>query len=206
MAVILNETAAALFGFTDRIGQKIYTFDGNFNPAEAKPEQFIELTIIGVVKDFHYESLRDNIGALCFQPRQIGRTGVVPVQRYGDRLGDHCAGKRVEKPVAGPAVHYRFLDDAFARMYEAEQRVGKIAGIFGILSVLVSCLGLFGLAAFTTEQRTKEISIRKVLGASVAYGFAGRRFYETRGCCHRDCHTRGLVFYAAMAIRFCLPG
>jgi putative ABC transport system permease protein len=53
-------------------------------------------------------------------------------------------------------------------MYEAEQRVGAIAGIFGLLSVLVSCLGLFGLAAFTTEQRTKEIGIRKVLGASVA--------------------------------------
>lgn len=63
--------------------------------------------------------------------------------------------------------NYRFLDDSFARMYDAERRVGKIAGVFGLLSILVSCLGLFGLAAFTTEQRTKEIGIRKVLGASV---------------------------------------
>jgi putative ABC transport system permease protein len=62
----------------------------------------------------------------------------------------------------------RFLDEAFGRMYESERRVAKIAGVFALLSVLISCLGLFGLATFTAEQRTKEIGIRKVLGASVA--------------------------------------
>ncbi|MCB0307722.1 MAG: ABC transporter permease, partial [Calditrichaeota bacterium] len=62
---------------------------------------------------------------------------------------------------------YRFMDESFAQMYQAEQRVGRIAGIFALLSVFVSCLGLFGLASYATEQRTKEIGIRKVLGASV---------------------------------------
>jgi putative ABC transport system permease protein len=60
------------------------------------------------------------------------------------------------------------MDDAFAKMYKSEQRVSTIAGIFALLSILISCLGLFGLAAYTTERRTKEIGIRKVLGASVA--------------------------------------
>ena len=63
---------------------------------------------------------------------------------------------------------YRFLDDSFNEMYDAEQRVGKIALIFSILAIAIACLGLFGLATFIAEQRTKEIGIRKVLGASVS--------------------------------------
>lgn len=167
MAVIINETAARLWGFEDPVGQKIYTPSRNFQGAP-RPEDFEELTIVGVVKDFHWASMRDNIGALCFQ---MGNSRGLASFRYkGADTAPVIAALEKEWKALSPdqPFSYRFLDESFARMYEAEQRVGAIAGIFGLLSVLVSCLGLFGLAAFTTEQRTKEIGIRKVLGASVA--------------------------------------
>jgi putative ABC transport system permease protein len=65
------------------------------------------------------------------------------------------------------ALRYRYLDESFASMYDAERRVGQIAGVFALLAIAISCLGLFGLAAYSTEQRTREIGIRKVLGATV---------------------------------------
>lgn len=166
MSVIINETAARLWGFDEPVGQKIYTPSHNVQGAP-RPEDFEELTIVGVVKDFHWSSLRDNIGALCFQ---MGSSRGLASFRYkGSDTGPVIAALEKEWKALSPdqPFSYRFLDESFARMYEAEQRVGAIAGIFGLLSVLVSCLGLFGLAAFTTEQRTKEIGIRKVLGASV---------------------------------------
>jgi putative ABC transport system permease protein len=167
MAVILNETAAALFGFDDPIGQKIYSLNANLQ-GSPRPEDFVEFEIIGVVKDFHWSSLRDNIGALCLQ---LGRsTGLASFRYQGAATASVIAAleKNWKDLSAGQPFSYRFLDDSFDRMYSAERRLGKIAGIFGLLSVLVSCLGLFGLAMFTAEQRTKEIGIRKVLGASVA--------------------------------------
>ncbi len=165
--IIVNETAAKQMGFADPIGQKIYVPNRNFDGAP-KPEDFTELHIIGVVKDFHWSSLRDNIGALCLQ---LGNSrGLISFRYQGNETAAVIAALEKQWKAMAPeqAFSYRFLDDAFARMYDAERRIGKIAGIFGILSILVSCLGLFGLAAFTTEQRTKEIGIRKVLGASVA--------------------------------------
>ena len=166
MGVILNETAARQFGFSDPIGQKIYVPDRNFQGAP-KPEDFVELTIIGVVRDFHWSSLRDNIGALCFQLDKSRGLAAFRYKGADTKSVIEALEKNWKNLSPDQPFNYRFLDDAFARMYEAEQRVGTIAGIFGLLSILVSCLGLFGLAAFTTEQRTKEIGIRKVLGASV---------------------------------------
>ena len=164
--LIINETAAKLFGFSDPVGQKIYTLDNNIQ-GTPKPEDFVELEVIGVVKDFHWSSLRDNIGPLCLQ---LGRSrGLISFRYKGSETSAVTAAlEREWKNLAtGQPFNYRFLDDSFARMYDTERRIGTIAAIFGLLSVLVSCLGLFGLAAFTTEQRTKEIGIRKVLGASI---------------------------------------
>ncbi len=165
--VILNETAAKLFGFADPVGQSIYTLKDNVRETP-KPEDFMELHIIGVVKDFNWESLHSKVGALCFQ---LGNSQGLASFRYkGAETASVVAALEKNWRALSPEqpFSYRFLDDSFSRMYEAEQRVGKIAGVFGLLSILVSCLGLFGLAAFTTEQRTKEIGIRKVLGASIA--------------------------------------
>lgn len=166
-AVILNETAASLFGFDDPIGKKIYTLEES-PEGTPQPEDFQELTVIGVVENFHWASMRENIGALSMRlsPSQgyisfkynAGETEAVI-----SALQNQWQQMAPEQPFS-----HRFLDSAFADMYVAEQRVGNIAGVFALLSILVSCLGLFGLASYATEQRTKEIGIRKVLGATVA--------------------------------------
>jgi putative ABC transport system permease protein len=165
LAVILNETAVGLFGFDDPIGKKIYAFSPDQQELP-RPEDFNEFEIIGVVKDFHWASLRDNIGALSLH---LGHsTGLASFRYQGAATASVIAaletswnGFSAQQPFS-----YIFLDDSFAQVYAADQQLGKIAGIFGLLSVLVSCLGLFGLALYTAEQRTKEIGIRKVLGAS----------------------------------------
>jgi putative ABC transport system permease protein len=165
--VILNETAARLFGLQgDPVGQKIYTLDEDPGGVPT-PEDFVEMEVIGVVKDFHFASLRDNIGALCLQ---LGPArGLMTFRFKGQETSSVLAAleKNWQSLAPGQPFSYEFLDDAFAEMYSAEQRVGTIAGVFALLSVLISCLGLFGLASFTTERRTKEIGVRKVLGASV---------------------------------------
>lgn len=165
--ILINEAAVKLWGFTDPINQKVYTL--NAPPTgEVKPEHFIELTIVGVVKDFHYSSLRDNIGALCMQ---LGKSrGLAAVRLKGAQAPSVIKALEKEWKNLSPDQPFsvRFMDEAFSRVYSAEQRIGSIAGIFALLSVLISCLGLFGLAAYEAEQRTKEIGIRKVLGASIA--------------------------------------
>ncbi len=166
-AVLLNEAAAKLFGFNEPFGQKIYVPTGNITEAP-KPEDFTELHVIGVVKDFHWASLRDNIGPLCFQ---LGKSRGLAIFRYqGAKTANVIAALERQWKQLAPdqPFSYRFLDESFAEMYQAEQRIGKIAALFALLSILISCLGLFGLASFMAEQRTKEIGIRKVLGASVA--------------------------------------
>ena len=178
-AIILNETAARKFGFDDPVGKKVYVLDGNYSETP-KPENFIELEVIGVVRDFHWASMRDNIGSLCLQ---LGRSNGMACIRYkGAETASVVAAleKNWKSLAPDQPFSYRFLDDSFARMYSTETRIGKIAGIFGLLSILVSCLGLFGLGAFTTEQRTKEIGIRKVLGASVTsvVGLLSRDFLK----------------------------
>ena len=177
--MILNETAARLFGFDDPIGQKVYVPEGYLQGAP-KPEDFTELHIIGVVRDFHWSSLREHIGALSFK---LGKSQSLVSFRYqGAETASLIAALEKNWKALSPdqPFSYRFLDESFARMYNTEQRIGKIAGIFGLLSILISCLGLFGLAAFTTEQRTKEIGIRKVLGASVTsvVGLLSRDFLK----------------------------
>ncbi len=165
-AVILNETAAKLFGFTEAAGQKIYVL-GKQLSGPPQPEDFLELTVIGVVRDFHWASLRDNIGPLCFQ---LGKSQGLAIFRYqGAETTNVIAALESKWKQMAPdqPFSYRFLDESFAEMYKAEQRIGKIAALFALLSVLISCLGLFGLASFMAEQRTKEIGVRKVLGASV---------------------------------------
>ena len=164
-AIILNETAAKKFGFDDPIGKKVYTMDRNVQGKPA-PEDFAEYEVIGVMKDFHWASLRENIGSLCMR---IGRSdGLISFRYEAEESKNVIASleNQWKQMAPGQSFDYRFLDDSFAKMYSTEHRVGEIAGIFALLAILVSCLGLFGLASFMAEQRTKEIGIRKVLGAT----------------------------------------
>src|SRR5579871_1853563 len=161
-AVVINESLAKSIGFDDPIGKQIYsTYYSNNN-------QRIGYTIIGVVKNFNFESLKQNVGLLgLFLKPSLGMISFkVNAANIPDVL------KQVEnkwKAMApGIPFSYRFLDDAFNDMYNAEQKVGKIILIFSTLAILIACLGLFGLSTFIAEQRTKEIGIRKVLGSSVS--------------------------------------
>ncbi len=163
-AIIINETAARKLGFENPVGQKIYGDNANFNPEEGMPVQ----TIIGVVKDFHFESLRQNIGAVSFWLDPYPGNIVLKVDT--DNLPDLIAGiERTWKTFApDQPFAYRFMDESFDQVYRSERRISSLFSIFSGLSIFIACLGLFGLAAFATERRTKEIGIRKVLGASTA--------------------------------------
>jgi putative ABC transport system permease protein len=160
-SVILNETAAKMLGYNDPIGKKLYRVTGQAG------EQVIGLNIIGVVHNFHFESLRQDIGPLCLG---LGRSTWLAEFKI-NTANIRALLKQIESKwkvmASGMPFSYRFLDEGFDNMYRAERRTGKIALIFSILTILVACLGLFGLATFMAEQRTKEISIRKVLGLSI---------------------------------------
>jgi len=164
-AIILNERAAELFGYEDPIGKKVFTFD-NFGP-DNNPTM-IGYEIVGIVRNFNYESLRENIGALSIY---LGSSSRFACFRTGtDDITAVLSDLETRWKDLGPGqpFKYSFLDDRFARMYDAEQRIGGIAMAFSFLAIFVASLGLFGLAAFTAQQRTKEIGVRKVLGASVS--------------------------------------
>ncbi|MGA0560366.1 ABC transporter permease [Larkinella sp. VNQ87] len=161
-AVILNEAAVKIFGFKDPIGKRVVRM------MDSQAKVFKTYMVIGVVKNFHYESLRQNIGAvaLIMEPNP----GAVSFRIDSPDMPGLV--KQIEakwKQMApGMPFDYYFLEDSFDTMYRAEQRVGQIVLTFSVLAILIACLGLFGLAAFMAEQRTKEIGVRKVLGASTS--------------------------------------
>lgn len=158
-AVIINETTAKFLGYEDPIGKTIYQSSDDDHPTP--------YTIIGVVKNFNFESIRKNI-----QPLGLFLGKSKEAASFKVKADDIPAlVKNIESKwkimATGMPFSYRFLDDSFNEMYRTEQRVGKIVLTFSILAILIACLGLFGLATYIAEQRTKEIGIRKVLGASV---------------------------------------
>jgi putative ABC transport system permease protein len=159
-AVIINETTEKILGFADPIGKKIYS------PNSFSSKQTTAYTIIGVVKNFNYESLKQQVGplSLFLQPSE----GLVSFKIKGANIPAVLkeAEDKWKSLAPGLPFSYRFLDESFNQMYRAEERIGKIILIFSVLAILIACLGLFGLSTFIAEQRTKEIGIRKVLGAS----------------------------------------
>ena len=160
-AVIINETTAKILGYEDPIGKTIYTID-NMNTGT-----MISFSIIGVVQNFNFESLKESIGPLCMR---LGKsTGLASFKVKADMASNILKQAEGLWKTMVPEIpfHYRFMDESFNEMYRAEQRIGKIALIFSSLAIFIACLGLFGLAAYMAEQRTKEIGIRKILGASV---------------------------------------
>lgn len=161
--VILNEAAVKQFNLIDPIGKEISTFKDIDNP-----NSFESWTVIGVVEDFHYESLKQNISPVAFFPDRSD--GAVMFRFEAKNTADVIQSiEKVWKEMApGEPFNYSFLDEDFGRMYSTEQRVGELFTTFSGLAILIACLGLFALTAFTAEQRTKEIGVRKVLGASVS--------------------------------------
>ncbi len=161
-AMIINEAAAKLSGFKDPIGKKLYLY------TSLEPKKIEYFTVIGVVKDFHFESLRKNVGAMALRLSKVPY-GMIALRTQTQNIKATIAkiDTKWQSRAEGAKLNYQFLDEAFDNMYRSEQRIGKIFISFAIFAILIACLGLFGLVTFTAEQRTKEIGIRKVLGASV---------------------------------------
>ncbi|MFN8353115.1 MAG: ABC transporter permease [Spirosomataceae bacterium] len=161
-AVIINEAAAKMLGYANPLGKKLYSSSGNTGTLD------LTYQIVGVVKDFNFESLHQTIAPLCFR---LGPSNWAMAFRVNTPDVQHLVQQvqgKWNSAAPGMPFSYQFMDEAFDDMYRAEERVGQIALIFAILTILIACLGLFGLVTYIAEQRTKEIGIRKVLGASVA--------------------------------------
>ncbi len=160
-AIIINETAERILGYENPIGQKLYTYNG------PSLEQMTAYTIVGVVKNFHYESLRQEIGPLAMQLAPNPYACIFKVDAGNLQELVKKVESKYKKIVPGLPFSFRFMDETFNNMYKAEQRVGNVGLSFALLAILIACLGLFGLVSYMAEQRTKEIGVRKVLGATV---------------------------------------
>jgi putative ABC transport system permease protein len=160
LAIILNEAAAKEFGFANPVGEEI-TFFGDGDPATAP-----RLKVIGVVKDFNFESFKMQVRPLSVRLTTNDRTMLVRYSGNPQEVVAHV--ERLWKEMAAnEPLEFSFLDDNFDELFRAEQRMGDIFSVFSGLAIFIASLGLFALAAFTSEQRTREIGIRKVMGASV---------------------------------------
>ncbi len=162
-AAILNEKAAELLGWEDAIGKKINNWSknrGNF-------------TVVGVVKDFHYESLHQQIRPMAlflsggyytstesYISVRLNTENIAETIKYVENTWNNFAPN---KP-----FEYSFLDEDYSNLYTNEQQTRKLFTIFSFLAMFIACLGLFGLASFIADRKTKEIGIRKVMGASVS--------------------------------------
>jgi putative ABC transport system permease protein len=154
--IVVNEEAIRVMGMEDPIG-KTFRLWGE------------DRTIIGVVKNFHFQSLHENMKPCFFDLAFNQRASRIMVRvRAGQEKATIGRLERLySKYHPGYAFQYRFLDDDYQALYASERRVGRLSVVFAGLAVVISCLGLFGLAAFTAQKRQAEIGIRKVLGATV---------------------------------------
>jgi putative ABC transport system permease protein len=162
--VIVNELAARRMGFqnpADIVGK-------TFKAALVQNEfGLVPITVIGLVKDSRFRSVKLPLDPILFQKTETGETDMI-VRFHGDPVAVRAAVERAWKGFTNEVPFTaKFSDDIMVELYKAEDARAKTFAAFAILSVIVGCLGLFGLAAFTAERRTKEIGIRKVLGARV---------------------------------------
>jgi putative ABC transport system permease protein len=160
MAIIINQAALDRFGWDDYEGHRILTFLTSTSGGEY-------VDVIGVVSDFNYASLKEEIQPLAIVLANDGNLISLKMTSddYSRIIGEI---EREWKELSnGAAFDYYFLDEAFDNSYQSEQRMSKIFTLFTLLAIMIACLGLFGLATFTAEQKSKEIGIRKALGATL---------------------------------------
>jgi len=153
---IVNETALKIFNYKDPIGKPL-TFWENKG------------TIVGVIKDFHFKSLHTPITPLVLRLSEKAGYGHALIRTEPGKTKEALANLEKICRELNPQFPftYKFSDEEYNKLYKSEQIVSKLANVFAFLGIFISCLGLLGLAMFTVEQRTKEIGIRKVLGASL---------------------------------------
>jgi putative ABC transport system permease protein len=162
LAIVLNETAANAFGWnnTDAIGKTVIRQNSDRG-------NNVPFHVIGVVKNFHFKSLHEAVSPLYMTLQPEG--GLIFKIKTADVAGLLATMKKQwDSYNTDEPFTYSFMDDLFIKTYATEQKTGTILNLFSVLIILVACLGLFGLVTYTAEQRTKEIGIRKTLGASVS--------------------------------------
>ncbi|MCB0687884.1 MAG: ABC transporter permease [Saprospiraceae bacterium] len=170
LSVVINEAAVREMDLKDPIGKKLITNDDFLNSTEGQNDVF---TIVGVVKDFHFQSLHHLISPLFFVHNQKsnvpGVDGLITIRLNGENVNSTLAGIGTLWQEMQPEVPFRytFMDKEWATLYDKEITTRKIFQIFTTLAIFIACLGLLALAAFTAERRTKEIGVRKILGASL---------------------------------------
>jgi putative ABC transport system permease protein len=159
--ILVNESAAKLLGINDPVGETLHWKPGQLDRGRFK--------ILGVVKDMVKGSPFEATDASILFLSNFDLSNLYI--RINPSVSVHEALPKIRDAflsvVPSAPFDYTFADEDYAAKFKAEERVGQLAGLFSILAILISCLGLFGLTAFVAEQRTKEIGIRKVLGASI---------------------------------------
>ncbi len=155
-SLLINEEAARRMGLKDPIGQQVRLWDEH------------DMQIIGVVKDFHSGDLHEAIEPLFIMLKPTNAWMTMVRTKAGEAQQALASLEAMHNRFdAGYVFEYNFVDQDFERMYRTDTLIGKMAACFTLIAILISCLGLFGLAAYTAERRVKEIGVRKVLGASV---------------------------------------
>jgi putative ABC transport system permease protein len=167
--VLLNETAVKTMSVSDPVGKRLSSVVQN-NDGTTTTKFF---TVLGVVKNFHFQSLRDEITPLVIYSQEaFGRSNNAFIAIRFKPGTTTQAVTQIEnlwkEQMPGQPFKYQFLDDNLDQGYREEQRSGKLLSMFSVLAIFIACVGLFGLSAYTASLRTKEIGIRKVLGASVS--------------------------------------
>jgi putative ABC transport system permease protein len=162
--VVINEAAAKFLGSKEPVNSVIYRSMGSQHDLE----HMKQYRILGVVKDFNFNSLHENVSPVILT--LADNNGGLSVRVQTNNLPTLMAQINAAWKELNPniQINYSFMDQDFDASYRTEQRTGQIFIVFTTLAIVIACLGLFGLAAYAAEQRTKEIGIRKVLGASVA--------------------------------------
>ncbi len=146
----MNEAAIKMMGLKSPIDKRI-RFD---------------MQIIGVVKDFHYGSLREKIEPLILRFRKYNPDVMVKIKAGSEKATIEQIGEVYKKLNSGQPFEFTFMNDDYQELYKSEIQTGSLSAYFAGLAIIISCLGLLGLTAFTTQKRQKEIGIRKVLGSS----------------------------------------
>lgn len=158
LAVVINETAAGQFGYEEPVGRYI-RYTGN---------DAYKMQIIGVVKDFNFETLKSTIRPMVMFLQSGANWGIAVRLAEGNPMEKIRKLEGIWKKFApNSPFEYSFIDQNFDAKFRAEERLSYVILVFTALAIFIACLGLLGLATFTAEQRAKEISIRKVFGASI---------------------------------------
>ncbi|HSZ85625.1 MAG TPA: ABC transporter permease [Puia sp.] len=161
-AIILNQAAVKLLGYKNSLNQILYRPDGDNSALSAKPYH-----VVGIVKDFNFSSMHEKVGPLLITKNEYWAGIAVRINTKNIPSLINQVETKWNSMTSGQPFNYTFMDNDFNNIYKAEQQTGKLFITFAVFAIFIACLGLFGLVTYAAEQRTKEIGIRKVLGANV---------------------------------------